>query len=73
VLKPDGFLCVVEPSMDGTCFPVMRPFHDETQVRTQAQAALEGTAAALFAAGGCDDGYRFIQPMLLNLYRGPSV
>lgn len=116
VLKPEGFLCVVEPAMEGTFFPVMRPFHDETQVRTQAQAALARTAASLFAsvdgyrwrmhpsfrsfeemvgfvtgmtfndirrervetdevralfeAGKCDDGYRFEQPMLLNLYRG---
>ncbi len=116
VLKPDGFLCVVEPAMEGSFFPVMRPFHDETQVRTQAQAALARTAASLFATvefyrwrsypsfrgfeemvgfvtgmtfndirrervetdevralfetGKCDDGYRFMQPMLLNLYRG---
>lgn len=41
VLKPEaGFLCVVEPGMTGSHFAVMRPFHDETQVRTEAQAAL---------------------------------
>lgn len=41
ILKPDnGFLCVVEPGMTGSHFQVMRPFHDETEVRTQAQAAL---------------------------------
>ena len=49
VLKPgSGFLCVVEPGMTGTHFPVMRPFHDETRVRTEAQAALQRTAARLF-------------------------
>jgi ubiquinone/menaquinone biosynthesis C-methylase UbiE len=49
VLKPhSGFLCVVEPSMEGTHFEVMRPFHDETVVRTQAQAALDRAAAMLF-------------------------
>ncbi len=49
VLKPEtGFLCVVEPGMDGTHFPVMRPFHDETRVRDAAQAALERSARRLF-------------------------
>lgn len=48
LLKPDGVLCVVEPGMTGTHFPVMRPFHDETRVRTEAQAALQRTASRLF-------------------------
>jgi ubiquinone/menaquinone biosynthesis C-methylase UbiE len=49
VLKPEtGFLCVVEPGMDGTHFPVMRPFHDETRVRNAAQAALQRSAPRLF-------------------------
>ena len=49
VLKPEiGFLCVVEPGMTGTHFRVMRPFHDETIVRTEAQAALARTASQLF-------------------------
>ena len=50
MLKPDGFLCVMEPEMDGTHFPVMRPFHDETRVRTAAQAALRNSAPRLFRA-----------------------
>ena len=49
VLKPEtGFLCVVEPGVDGTHFPVMRPFHDETRVRNAAQTALERSAPILF-------------------------
>lgn len=41
ILKPEaGFLCIVEPGMTGSHFAVMRPFHDETQVRTEAQSAL---------------------------------
>ncbi len=48
VLKPDGFLCVIEPGMDGAHFPLMRPFHDETRVRNAAQAALERSAPRLF-------------------------
>jgi hypothetical protein len=41
VLKPErGFLCVVEPGMIGSHFAMMRPFHDETLVRNEAQAAL---------------------------------
>ncbi|MDR3521639.1 MAG: class I SAM-dependent methyltransferase [Acidocella sp.] len=49
VLKPaSGFLCVVEPAMTGSYFPVMRPYNDETKVRTQAQAALRRTAGRIF-------------------------
>jgi ubiquinone/menaquinone biosynthesis C-methylase UbiE len=48
VLKPDGFLYIAEPSVEGTHFPVMRPFHDETHVRAEAQAALDRAAARLF-------------------------
>ena len=49
VLKPEtGFLCIVEPGMTGSHFQVMRPFHDETHVRTEAQAALSRTASPLF-------------------------
>ena len=49
VLKPaTGFLCIVEPGMTGSHFQVMRPFHDETIVRTEAQAALARTASQLF-------------------------
>jgi ubiquinone/menaquinone biosynthesis C-methylase UbiE len=47
-LKPGGFLFVAEPAMTGTHFAVMRPFHDETRVRTEAQAALARTATKLF-------------------------
>ena len=49
VLKPEtGFLCVVEPGMEGTHFPVMRPFNDETRVRNAAQAALRRCGPRLF-------------------------
>ena len=49
VLKPvTGLLCVVEPGTDGSHFPLMRPFHDETRVRNAAQAALERDAPILF-------------------------
>lgn len=59
VLKREsGFLCVVEPAMTGSHFQVMRPFHDETRVRTEAQAALAGTAARLFRDM---TRYRYIQ------------
>jgi SAM-dependent methyltransferase len=47
-LKPGGFVCFVEPGMEGTHFPLMRPFHDETVVRNAAQAALDRYAAPLF-------------------------
>jgi len=45
VVKPNGgFIYVVEPAMTGSHFPVMRPFNDETIVRTAAQAALAQAA-----------------------------
>lgn len=58
VLKPTGFLCVVEPGMTGSHFKLMRPFHDETQVRTEAQAALDRTAPGLFHS---EERYAYVQ------------
>ncbi|MHB8348215.1 MAG: class I SAM-dependent methyltransferase [Acidiferrobacterales bacterium] len=59
VLRPEsGFLCVVEPGMMGTHFKVMRPFHDETRVRTEAQAALDRTAPRLFRSG---ERFQYVQ------------
>jgi ubiquinone/menaquinone biosynthesis C-methylase UbiE len=46
--RQDGFLCVLEPAIEGSYFSVSRPFHDETAVRTQAQLALNRTAKQLF-------------------------
>ena len=48
VLKPDGFLYVAEPGMEGSHFKLMRPFNDEFEVRTQAQQALEKSARPRF-------------------------
>ena len=48
VLKADGFLYVAEPGMEGSHFPFMRPFNDETEVRTLAQATLDNVAVGLF-------------------------
>ena len=60
VLKPlDGFLCIVEPGMTGSHFEVMRPFHDETLVRTEAQAALARLSdEGLFRDAAC---YHYMQ------------
>jgi ubiquinone/menaquinone biosynthesis C-methylase UbiE len=59
VLKPEtGFLCVIEPGMTGTHFPLMRPFHDETGVRNAAQDALAHIAARLFSER---QSFRFVQ------------
>jgi ubiquinone/menaquinone biosynthesis C-methylase UbiE len=61
VLKPDtGFLCIVEPAVTGTNFPIMKPFHDETHVRAEAQAALARMSGNLFRT---EERYRyFIYP-----------
>jgi ubiquinone/menaquinone biosynthesis C-methylase UbiE len=43
VLKPgSGFLYVAEPAIRGAYYELYRPFHDETEVRTLARAALDG-------------------------------
>ncbi len=52
VLKPGGFVYVVEPGMEGSHYEMMRPFHDETEVRTLAQQALDRTAESLFQRVG---------------------
>ena len=44
VLAEGGFLYVLEPVMEGAFSAVMRPFHDETEVRRQAQEALADSA-----------------------------
>ena len=41
---PDGFLYVLEPEVEGAFSALMRPFHDETQVRTAAREALDRLA-----------------------------
>jgi ubiquinone/menaquinone biosynthesis C-methylase UbiE len=41
VLKPGGYLCVVEPLLAGSMQKVYAPFHDETKVRTRAYEALQ--------------------------------
>lgn len=42
VLKPgQGFLYVLEPAIEGALSDLMRPFHDETQVRGAARDALD--------------------------------
>ncbi len=59
VLKPEtGFLCVFEPGMTGTHFQVMRPFNDETRVRTEAQAALGRISGRLFQSEAL---FRYVQ------------
>ena len=47
-LAAGGFLYVLEPVMEGAFSVVMKPFHDETEVRRQAREALVDSAS-LFA------------------------
>ena len=47
-LTAGGFLYVLEPVMEGAFSVVMKPFHDETEVRRQAREALVDSAS-LFA------------------------
>ncbi len=48
VLKPDGFVYVAEPAMDGGYFAVTHWFNDEAEVRTQAQRTLDQLTPKLF-------------------------
>jgi ubiquinone/menaquinone biosynthesis C-methylase UbiE len=49
VLKPGGFLYVMEPVAQGRYFEATRQVNDEREVRVQAQAAVEGAAQGNFA------------------------
>ncbi len=49
VLKPNGFLCAMEPVAEGVLNEVMSLFHDEKQVRADAQLALNTLGKTLFA------------------------
>lgn len=48
LLRPSGRLYVAEPLAEGPSHYVMVPFHDETEVRRMAQAALARYAAPIF-------------------------
>ncbi len=50
ILKPDGFLYIIEPVASGDLNEVMRLFHDEAQVRAQAQLAIEKHGVPNFAS-----------------------
>lgn len=49
ILKPDGFLYVLEPDIRGQFSQMVKPFHDETVVRANALEALDRTANTVFA------------------------
>ncbi|MFK8000056.1 MAG: class I SAM-dependent methyltransferase [Polyangiales bacterium] len=44
VVRSGGFVLVLEPSIDGTHTALMRPFHDEDEVRTAAQRCVARAA-----------------------------
>lgn len=48
ILKPEGFIYVMEPVASGSLNEVMRIFHDEAFVREMAQTALDQIAIPLF-------------------------
>ena len=49
VIKPSGFIAVVEPLLEGSYNHAIELFHDETQVRLQAIEAIENFAKPLFS------------------------
>jgi len=48
ILKPEGFLYIIEPVASGDLNEVMKLFHDESQVRALAQQAIEVHAVPHF-------------------------
>lgn len=50
ILKPDGFLYVLEPVAAGNLHEVVSLFHDETEVRAAAQRSLESLAVPRFGS-----------------------
>jgi ubiquinone/menaquinone biosynthesis C-methylase UbiE len=75
VLRDEGFLYVLEPDIGGPFFELMRPFHDETEVRRAARAALARTASPAFrefrrlafAVSRCYDGFDAFADEVLGL------
>jgi len=51
ILKPDGFLYIIEPVAAGDLNEVTRLFHDEQSVRAQAQSAIDNLAVPRFSDG----------------------
>ena len=50
VIARGGFVYVLEPVMEGAFSAVMKPFHDETEVRRQAREALADSAPLFSSA-----------------------
>lgn len=49
VLKATGFMMINEPLLEGSYNDVIKPFHDETEVRLQAIAAINDFAKPLYS------------------------
>jgi len=55
-LRAGGWLCVIEPLLSGSFQWVVEPFHDETEVRQLAQAALARAIAEIGTGAGAETG-----------------
>ncbi|MCP3903200.1 MAG: class I SAM-dependent methyltransferase [Planctomycetes bacterium] len=60
VLKPTGYLCVIEPA-DCPLNEIMRFFHDETRVRSDAQDALVQLAVPAFESHATFRYHSYVQ------------
>ncbi|MBX2880483.1 MAG: class I SAM-dependent methyltransferase [Granulosicoccus sp.] len=49
ILKPHGYLLIIEPVASGTLNDIVKLFHDEYQVRKDAQYAIDSMAVPLFS------------------------
>jgi len=61
VLKPDGFLCAMEPVAEGEINEVMSLFHDEKQVRADAQLALNTLGKTLFKETQVVEYFKYVE------------
>ncbi len=61
VLKPDGFFCTMEPVAEGELNEVMSLFHDEKQVRADAQLALNTLGKTMFSETQVVEYFNVIQ------------
>lgn len=63
ILKPDGFLYIMEPVAAGDLNEVTRLFHDESVVRAQAQSSIDTLAVPRFSSGQV---IRYARPVKYN-------
>ncbi len=77
ILRPDGFLYILEPEVRGSYTELVKPFHDETIERAAAQDVVANRAESAFSESGeysfyynsyYDDFEEFIETVVSRRY-----